>query len=462
MVNIPFNPFEASFDKLTTDDLSTLRNVAEGWYVEYKSEANTKSIAKSLAAFANHYGGWIFYGVTGAKDGSNTAETFPGLDKKEAGALIENIRNAARSAVTPHPYYEYRTLEGPCDKIGLPPERCIIVVIVPPGPDTPYIHSDGRIYRRIADSSDPKQETDRFVLDYLWRRGQRAHDKLAAFFENEPVLSNGESDELSFVDLFFLPDPLGVSGQRSNLDFDQFFELMSDKTAPGISLIYDNFFTIPDGFIARDININNPYNLVTTWRHFRNGFSHVSILLPSTLAANLNSNSWLHGYMYQKAFLRSVLGYRYEDCDILDVNLLIFLVIAAFNQQTRLMDRGGIKGPLYTKATLHNVWRRIPFLDTESYIQFIEKHGIPLIQFENELIPPGKTFDSLVPPFKDLSPDIDNPIIIQSLKAAPLLASISNALGIPNAVGILKTDEWWEAAQRAQQVNKLRATMSSR
>jgi predicted HTH transcriptional regulator len=60
MKTIPFNPFVKKLEQLESSDLAILKEVAEGWYVEYKSILlDTRKIAKSIAAFANHYGGWL-------------------------------------------------------------------------------------------------------------------------------------------------------------------------------------------------------------------------------------------------------------------------------------------------------------------------------------------------------------------------------------------------------------------
>jgi predicted HTH transcriptional regulator len=80
---LAYNPFNCDIDELTPDHLAVLRDTSEGWYIEYKREASkTRDIAKSLSAFANHYGGWIFYGIVGSDDGRNTAESFPGMLRK--------------------------------------------------------------------------------------------------------------------------------------------------------------------------------------------------------------------------------------------------------------------------------------------------------------------------------------------------------------------------------------------
>jgi hypothetical protein len=453
--NISFNPFNRDLEELEPSDLAVLREKAEGWFIEYKSEVvSVKKIAKSLAAFANHYGGWIFYGVKEADDGSHLAGSFPGLDRQEVLSLIESIRNAAKDVVSPSPYYDHKILDGPCSEIGLLDEKSIVVVAVPSSPDTPYIHSDGRIYRRIADSSDPKPETDRFTLDHLWQRGQRARDKLASFLEKEPILSEAES-ERSFIDIFLLPDPLGASGQSSRLTFSRFVELMSDPNAPGINMPYDNFYTMPDGFIGRWVGTNPPFNLVVTWRHFRNGFSLVSIPFSSVKLDTPFVEEWLHSYEQEKAILELIHRGRYHYGHLLNINQLIFLVLAVVRQQKRLMEEGKIREPLYAKAALHNVWRRIPLLDTETFIRFTSEYGLPVIQFNDEFAPPDKTFESLRRIPEKESPEGDHPMVIQGRESALLVADILDALGLPaeEILGspteeFLAEPDWWSAALR--------------
>jgi len=281
MINLSYNPFNKDLHELSPVDMLILKDTAEGWFIEYKSQAlPPKTIAKSLAAFANHYGGWIFYGVESARDGTNKAEKYPGLDDTEAIRFIEQLRNASKDCVNPPVYYEHRVLSGPCAEIGLDDQKCIVVVAVPSGPDAPYVHSEGKIYRRVADSSDPKMETDRFVLDNLWQRRHEARERLNTLLSQRYLLQWPDR-EVSYLDLFFLSDPVGVSRPQSKIKFDEFAQVMSDKTTQGITIVLDNFFPMADGVIGRDINFNAPDGPTTTWRHFLNGSSIVSVPLSS-------------------------------------------------------------------------------------------------------------------------------------------------------------------------------------
>ena len=166
-----YTPFNKEYDELSTGDLESLREVREGWYVEYKSQLpSTRDLAKSLSSFANQYGGWLLLGVDETPD-SLTAGTFPGIENEKLSELLESLRNAAKDIVRPQVDYQHRVLEGPVDRMGLSSNRSVVVVRVPEGSNTPYIHNDGRIYIRIDDSSSPIPATDKATFDLLYRRG---------------------------------------------------------------------------------------------------------------------------------------------------------------------------------------------------------------------------------------------------------------------------------------------------
>ena len=62
-----YNPFDKlPGDTLTAEELQKLveNNVAEGYYVEYKSLfVRNEKIGWSISSFANSYGGWYIVGV---------------------------------------------------------------------------------------------------------------------------------------------------------------------------------------------------------------------------------------------------------------------------------------------------------------------------------------------------------------------------------------------------------------
>ena len=98
---MPYTPFEKNLAELSPGDLATLTDVYEGWYVEYKSElVNNKALAKSLSAFANQHGGWLFIGVAEDRE-THAAQSFPGIPDSQVQAGLETLRNASKDLLHP-------------------------------------------------------------------------------------------------------------------------------------------------------------------------------------------------------------------------------------------------------------------------------------------------------------------------------------------------------------------------
>ena len=143
-MNIRFNLFDKPLRELKPANLARLRSVSEGWYVEYKSALPTApKVAKSLSAFANHYGGWFFVGIAEASDGTRVAGAFPGLPEPELARAEQLLREAARTCLNPPVYYEHVLLRGPEPEIGLADGHGILVAAIPQAADPPYNQSDG-------------------------------------------------------------------------------------------------------------------------------------------------------------------------------------------------------------------------------------------------------------------------------------------------------------------------------
>jgi len=149
--------------------------------------------------------------------------------------------------------------------------------------------------------------------------------------------------------------------------------------------------------------------------------------------------------------------------------------MAVIAQNRRLLEMSGIQGPYYAKAVLRNIWRRIPFIDTKLFIDFIESHGMPVIQYETEYTPPGKTFDNLVK-----LRDIGDPNHLINKKSedsssqddefddlAEILLYIFNGLGLPGAAlfdeieSKKEENSLWKATQRVAAVSSWRNSINS-
>lgn len=454
-----YTPFSKSLVDLEASDLTALREVSEGWYVEYKRQVpNIGSIAKSLSAFANQYGGWLFYGVEEKKDGTRVAGSFPGLSISELPEFELRIRNAAAHHVNPTPNFESRLVKGPSTELGLGAEKAVLVLHVPYGRNAPYIHSSGVIYRRVADESDPKRETDRATLDLLWERGRRDRNKLAQFFTQTPRRSRGEN-EGSYMQLFLMTNRFKDHGNSLRIDFDRFTTLMRDGDPESGGIPFDNMFTMSEGLMARQIANNDPYRQVLTWRYYRD-FSTI-VTIPFSSAPVGQIGAFLEGYNQTGKFLIACRHRKLNAGHVLDLNLLFHLLMGILCRHRILLTEEGFKGEVYAKACLENIWRRIPFLDTPGFVNFVSAHGIPLIQDEMAMVPPGTDPETLIElPVRNLEAPKKDGILSQLENAISIFIPLINALALPHNVFSDSRDsmkELFYLSDRARQVQERRS-----
>ena len=96
-----YTPFDVDLQEINETHLAGLREVAEGWYVEYKSEVpSPRVLAKSLSSFANRHGGWLFLGIQ-EDSADNTAASYPGISDSEVVSTLRRIRDAAKDLLQP-------------------------------------------------------------------------------------------------------------------------------------------------------------------------------------------------------------------------------------------------------------------------------------------------------------------------------------------------------------------------
>ena len=160
MYYTPFfkNNKQIEFNEIEYDNLNILKNITEGFCVEYKSDYTpsviNKKIPQSIASFSNDRGGWLFVGV------SNDGQL---LDiEKPNGDIYESICQSVSSKVFPFPKFVARFIENPNK-----PNYGIIVCQIYRGADKPYVF-DGTIYVRAGNINDP-QPAGRPSIDLMYR-----------------------------------------------------------------------------------------------------------------------------------------------------------------------------------------------------------------------------------------------------------------------------------------------------
>ena len=425
-----YTPFDNKYDELTVSNLKVLWEVSEGWYVEYKSELpNEKALAKSLSSFANQYGGWLILGVKENRK-TLTAESFPGIQQEQITEALESLRNAAKDIVRPQVVYQFKVLEGPVEEIGLDANRCVVVVRVPEGSHTPYIHNDGRIYIRIGDSSSPIPAKDRSTFDLLFQRGKDRRTHLSALIEKSPELSEWE-EESCFLHLIILSDPYETMGHWYQGTYEEFCSTMS-----GASMPFDNIYTSPEGFVARQAKGNKRYHRLFTWEFSRNCNSFVTVPIPTLPSpvpyeyfGSNDERAW-SPYSIGEPFVEALLAKDLEESRILNLNILLLIIRGIISRHRRIVGQANIRGPFYIKARIENVWRAIPFLDIEEYMTHINRFDFPIVQSSELMVPSGTSLDTFVfSPELEGVPDESDPITFDG--PIQIWLEVMNALGIP-------------------------------
>jgi len=426
-----FSPFSEALDRISIDDLAALRDPSEGWYVEYKSELTSqKAIAKAISAFANTYGGWIFYGISEDSGGQRIAGEYCGIPVSDAPAAETRIRQAVSAHMNPPAFFRSRVLIGPSSELDLPKDRAIIAIEVALSLDAPHVHSDGRIYRRVADESDPRPETDRHFLDLLWTRRRDARKSVEDRLREEPSLSKAEEND-TYFDIFITPDVYGEFGASDTLNFDEFVELMRDDASHSVAIPFDNFFTNPWGYVARQISKNEDQALVTTWQQDFTGECHVTFPLSSAdLSKPEIISDFLSAYDTGSDFVNLLTSYNVQGGMLIDLSQLFAALCGIFHRYSSIRQRIGIRYPIYVKSRLYNMWRRVPFLDMSEYIEFVREHRLPFVQESVIYAPTGVTPES----FQRIDRSSDNDLSEAAkdyTNAGVTLGLIAQATGIP-------------------------------
>ena len=397
-----YSPFRNPYAELVVSDLAVLREIPEGWFIEYKrSVRSAKPLAKSVAAFANTYGGWLFLGVEeSSTDGTPNAGGFPGLDDEEVRRTLQWLRQSLHSYVQPVPYFHSEVLRGPSDEIGLLEGRAIISVHVPESVATPHLHNDGRIYTRVADSSEPSFVRDRYLLDELTKRGDEIREATRDWVHADPELTTTEA-ESPYVRLMFSPDLWHRTHRVNRISTEDIREVLCrpHPDAP-VTVVFDTIYPTENGFVARSTRGNDPRQYGLTLSMYGDQscdvvipFSQYSAGVATQLIDDLGGR-----YKHVERFVRILQSAQYwhRDQSIVDVNALLFVMLGVTRQYRALLQAVDTDPTFHFKARLLNAWRHLPFVDSPTILDRFESFGVPRVMHKAITIPPGVTPESFI------------------------------------------------------------------
>lgn len=429
-----YSPFDKALHDLHPSDLTLLRNVHEGWYVEYKREAvNANALAKSLSAFANTYGGWLFIGVKEQSKDNPVAGEFPGISEEDVDATLQRLRHSAADYLNPTPFFETMVLRGPCAENGLAEGRAIIAVEVPQSHTAPHVHKDGRIYRRVADGSEPKPETDRFVLDQLWRRAEPIREMTRKWVERDPEFSEGE-EEMPYVRVLLCIDPWYQRDPWLDAPLLTIRRILTSPATPIIpSFPFDTVYTTAEGIIARQLEGNDPHNYVATWRMGRD--LSCDIVLPLPFYAPSSPDDLfleLDGYGNASRFIDILQEHRYPQPRIADLNFLMNMLTGIVSTYRCLLKLANVEGKFYFKARILQAWRMVPFVDVETVLDGFEVSGLSMMMDSIVTVPIGDDPESFVLIDEQETEETkDKEQLVCIGQATRMFVRIARAFGVP-------------------------------
>lgn len=418
-----FNPFGKGLREVKEEDLEVLKSVAEGWNVEYKREKpNPKKIAKSISSFANSYGGIYFIGIE-ADSSTNFATDFIGVEDSP-----DVIRDSVRGHLQPFPYFETFS-------INLNNGKKVLMAVIPEGRNPPYIHSDGRIYRRQEAASDPISENNRHAIDELYRKALKYEEELEKFRNFDLTFCRGE-DDIPYLEIYVNTVPFNhfiITDffKRENLD-------MVLQQFNGDFTITENVHNISFEYNMKFDSLNTYYDNVSIRYLEQQDLAYNGLTVEIDIAGNLklliplnqkNYDSEPLAERYTKVITRSQEN-SISSIRFLDGRQIFGAILGLINNYVKYLNEKGYKDKLEFKLRLRNCWRTTIYIDNEKFIEHVENFGFPICGKAEQYFP-------MYPISMDFQDIKSHPIT----RVAGVFSHVANALGVPSEVAIVSIIE---------------------
>ena len=142
---------------------------------------------------------------------------------------------------------------------------------------------------------------------------------------------------------------------------------------------------------------------------------------------------------------------------ILNLNLLPNLLAVIVWRHRTIVGQSNIKGPFYLKARIENVWRTVPFVDLDGYMEHVERFDFPVVQEADMIVPKGTSLETfLVLPESEDVPAESNKV--GSEGSIAIWVEIMQALGIPGELLAQNAEKLLSVALRESEMHRARAT----
>lgn len=182
---------EKPIEELEWSDLDQLRNLEEGFSLEFKQSFEggvTTKVPKIIASFSNSRGGWL---VVGVHDGDGTLMPIP----RGTADYSQMVGELCRRHVSPAPRFEMRFVTNPEDH-----GTGVLVIHVFEGAFPPYV-ADGVVEVRVGSSSAPAAGT---VLVDLYDKATQSRAAVSTFCRRTVYYAHADPQKPGGMPLFDL------------------------------------------------------------------------------------------------------------------------------------------------------------------------------------------------------------------------------------------------------------------
>lgn len=381
-----YSPFEKKhLDDLKGADLLRLVDVPEGWFVEYKEQpCKSRDYAKAVSAFANDRGGWLFIGIV-QDPTKRTPQQATGVPALDAARLLDAARDAITQNLSPTPRFDLGVINGPVPELSLADDRAVLVIRVDESENTPHIHSSGRIYRRQADSSGSLEITDRAELDDLYKRSSRLRKRLDRQLDRGFDRRWAEQFDVPWVHASLVPSAVNKSDAKF-LKFASFLDVVSATEAEGVAL--PDAYGSALGYVAR----NHSSQISADGPALALEYSRDDRCLYYTMPMSLGRQE----HAAEADFLRTENGLHFmgvvnrlslNGASILDGTYVVAAIMALHARGQKLLTLANVSGPYLCRLRGMNLFRRVPYFNSKTYVDWCSRRGPPVILHGEVTIP---------------------------------------------------------------------------
>lgn len=415
-----FSPFEGKpLEQLQPEDLEVLvtESVTEGYVVEYKGEwPAAAKIAHSVASFANTLGGWYFIGV---HETNRIATAIAGIEWDIRTDPVSRLRSIMSAHIDPVPVVHAAAIQ-------VAPDRYVLVVEIPPDQETPFITKDGRIYRRVVDSSEPVPESSRHAVDALSERGRVIAAEWVEFCEDTRTFAQGQSEQ-AWLSIYIWPHPWDRSLRIFRPSDVAIMRAMLDGTRQQVPIVENVSANIPlqdawpsyNSISMRQRTSNEMHWQSLTTEYFVDARAKIHIPLPY-----LEKNQYQDEVLgIQSEEVRNTLSEldreSYRVFRFLNIGSLVLHLASLILQYQRWLGEFVRIDQFAISFGLTSVWRSIPLIDDPGWADHANEFGVPFTLRDTYDVP--ETWPPMIFPNEDK----------MWLSVA---AQVSTTLGVPHSL----------------------------